>query len=440
MQTWASISMLLCIFGFFRELRPSEPFVTEFLTSDFRNITSEQLNRLVYPFGTYAVFAQLVLVFLLTDMLRYKPIIILSACAGIALFAILLWTRKIWELLIGQIFYGTFMASEVAYYTYIYAKVEKEHYQIVTGHTRAAILSGRFLAGVLAQILISTESMNYRQLHYISFGLQVVSFFVSVTLPPVKQSVYFYRIEDKKDHGRELTISTDILHIHLFILAPSEPIKGTFAWRKAFKLLMKHAISGYTNATVIKWSIWWLLATAGQLQVISYAQILWKEIKGSESVYNGGVEAAATLLGAGGALAAGSMKFSCYKYAYNLIIIVGSLVMGSLLIISSIVEDVWLAYATYVLFCVIFYFVITSAGATIATQLCDDSFGLIFGINTFLALAAQSLLTLLVATDTLGFFLNLRSQYLIYGYYYISIFILYCLWDFVENFMRRRVN
>uniref|UniRef100_A0A1A9ZR32 Thiamine transporter 2 n=1 Tax=Glossina pallidipes TaxID=7398 RepID=A0A1A9ZR32_GLOPL len=337
MQTWASISMLLCIFGFFRELRPSEPFVTEFLTSDFRNITSEQLNRLVYPFGTYAVFAQLILVFLLTDMLRYKPIIILSACAGIALFAILLWTRKIWELLIGQIFYGTFMASEVAYYTYIYAKVEKEHYQIVTGHTRAAILCGRFLAGVLAQILISTESMNYRQLHYISFGLQVVSFFVSVTLPPVKQSVYFYRIDDKEDHGRELAINA------------SEPIKGTFAWRKAFKLLMKHAISGYTNATVIKWSIWWLLATAGQLQVISYAQILWKEIKGSESTYNGGVEAAATLLGAGGALAA--------------------------------------------------------AGAKIATQLCDDSFGLIFGINTFLALAVQSLLTILVATDTLGILL-----------------------------------
>lgn len=203
---------------------------------------------------------------------------------------------------------------------------------------------------------------------------------------------------------------------------------------------MKHAISGYTNATVIKWSIWWLLATAGQLQVISYAQILWKEIKGSESTYNGGVEAAATLLGAGGALVAGSMKFSCYKYAYNLTLIIGSLIMGSFLTISSIVENVWLAYAMYVLFCVIFYFVITTAGAKIATQLCDDSFGLIFGINTFLALAVQSLLTILVATDTLGFFLNLRSQYLIYGYYYISIFILYCLWDFVEWFVRPRVN
>uniref|UniRef100_A0A1A9WZS1 Major facilitator superfamily (MFS) profile domain-containing protein n=1 Tax=Glossina brevipalpis TaxID=37001 RepID=A0A1A9WZS1_9MUSC len=425
MQTWTSISLMLCIFGFFRELRPSEPFVTEFLTSDFRNVTSEQLNRLVYPFGTYAVFAQLILVFLLTDVLRYKPIINLSALAGIALFAILLWTRSVWELLIGQVMYGTFMASEVAYYTYIYAKVEKERYQIVTGHTRAAILSGRFLAAVLAQVLVSTESMDFRQLHYISFGSQVASFFVSIALPPVKQSVYFYRINSEEDHGEELAKSH------------SKPIERKFAWRKAFKLLTKHAVSGYTNSSVIKWSVWWSLATAGQLQVISYAQILWKEIKESESVYNGGVEAIATLLGAGAALLAGLMKVPRYKYAYNLIVIIGSLILGSFLIISTIADNVWLAYVMYVLFCIIFYFVITTVGAIIATKLCDDSFGLIFGINTFLALAVQSLLTLLVASDTFGFLLNLRSQYLIYGYYYISIFILYCLWDVLEWFRKR---
>lgn len=62
------------------------------------------------------------------------------------------------------------MASEVAYYTYMYAKVEKSKYQQVTGHARAGILSGRFIAGVLAQILISFKLMNVRELNYISFG------------------------------------------------------------------------------------------------------------------------------------------------------------------------------------------------------------------------------------------------------------------------------
>lgn len=196
MQAWLRISLLLCTFGFFREMRPSEPFVVEFLTGPHRNITSEELNREIYPFGTYSVLIQLVLVFLVTDILRYKPIIVLSACAGIVLFAILLWTHTVWELLIGQLFYGTFMASEVAYYTYIYAKVDKSHYQIVSGHTRSAILCGKFLGAVLAQVLVSTESLGYLGLHYISFGSQVVSLVIALALPPVQQSIYFYKAGD----------------------------------------------------------------------------------------------------------------------------------------------------------------------------------------------------------------------------------------------------
>lgn len=62
------------------------------------------------------------------------------------------------------------MAAEVAYYTYMYAKVEKSKYQKVTGHARAAILSGRFLASVLAQLIVSFELMDLRELNYISLG------------------------------------------------------------------------------------------------------------------------------------------------------------------------------------------------------------------------------------------------------------------------------
>lgn len=62
------------------------------------------------------------------------------------------------------------MAAEVAYYTYIYAKVSKEEYQRVTGYTRASFLSGRFIGASIAQILITLDLMNVRELNYISFG------------------------------------------------------------------------------------------------------------------------------------------------------------------------------------------------------------------------------------------------------------------------------
>lgn len=62
------------------------------------------------------------------------------------------------------------MASEVAYYTYMYAKVDRSKYQRVTGHTRSAILAGRFFSAVLAQIFVTLQVMNVRELCYISFA------------------------------------------------------------------------------------------------------------------------------------------------------------------------------------------------------------------------------------------------------------------------------
>lgn len=137
MQEWLKISLILCTFGFFREFRPSEPFVTEFLSGEWRNITSDQLNRDVYPIGTYSTLGLLVIVFLITDIFRwvlmkfflslwnrkkinfrYKPIIIASACAGIIIWCLLLWTTTLLALQLVQVFYGFFMAAEVAYYTW----------------------------------------------------------------------------------------------------------------------------------------------------------------------------------------------------------------------------------------------------------------------------------------------------------------------------------
>lgn len=74
-------------------------------------------------------------------------------------------------------FYGTFMATEVAYFTYIYAKVPNNYFQQVTSHTRAAILAGRTLSGVLAQILVSLKLADYKQLNYITFGGECFLYF-----------------------------------------------------------------------------------------------------------------------------------------------------------------------------------------------------------------------------------------------------------------------
>lgn len=70
MEQWLKISLILCTFGFFREFRPSEPFVSDFLTGEWRNVTENEINFQVYPIGTYSTLVLLVFVFLVTDILR----------------------------------------------------------------------------------------------------------------------------------------------------------------------------------------------------------------------------------------------------------------------------------------------------------------------------------------------------------------------------------
>ena len=92
-----------------------------------------------------------------------------------------------------QFTYGVATSTEVAYYTYIYAKVSRRHYQRVTSFTRVAILLGRFISGILAQILISTRQMNYRQLNFLTLISVSLATMVSILIPNVSRTLYFHK-------------------------------------------------------------------------------------------------------------------------------------------------------------------------------------------------------------------------------------------------------
>lgn len=95
MQSWLKISLILSVFGFMKEFRPSEPYVTEFLLGPWRNLTDEDLSQYVYPVGTYSYLGMLFFVFIITDLCRYKPLIILMGALGIATWALLAWSRSL---------------------------------------------------------------------------------------------------------------------------------------------------------------------------------------------------------------------------------------------------------------------------------------------------------------------------------------------------------
>ena len=70
----------------------------------------------------------------------------------------------------SQFFYGLFSATEVAYYSYLYAKLDKAHYQRATSLAKAVILIGKASSGLTSQVLLHFCVMDYLELNYITLG------------------------------------------------------------------------------------------------------------------------------------------------------------------------------------------------------------------------------------------------------------------------------
>lgn len=84
------------------------------------------MNNQVLPVWTYSYLSVLVPVFLLTDWLRYKPVVIVQCVSLFITTAMLRWMKSVPAMQAMQFFYGVVTASEVAYFSYIYRSCGSE--------------------------------------------------------------------------------------------------------------------------------------------------------------------------------------------------------------------------------------------------------------------------------------------------------------------------
>lgn len=75
-----------------------------------------------------------------------------------------------------EVFYGTMIACEVAYYTYVYSKVDKKHYKVVSGHMKIACLLGRLVSALFAQLMIDNKILTVAHLNYLTLIGEIVFF------------------------------------------------------------------------------------------------------------------------------------------------------------------------------------------------------------------------------------------------------------------------
>lgn len=434
-ETWLYPTVLLCIYGFFSSLRPSEPFLTAFLMGPDKNLTEREVVNEIYPVWTYSYLILLFPVFLATDYLRYKPVLILQAASYIITYAMLLKAQGVLAIQVLEFFYGLATATEIAYYSYIYSVVEPSSYQKVTGFCRSATLLGSAVGSLIGQILFSEVHVSLLTLSIITLSSSCLAFLAPWFLPMPSKSLFFHQRErERQDNTAQELADKSEDHqskVPLGVNEDSVILKerrgGTGGLVGVLKTLGADFVKCYSCRTLLAWSVWWALTTCGYFQVVNYAQALWENILSSKDfvIYNGYVETISTLLGAFAAFSVGLVKVSWAVWG-ELALCVFSIVIALSVYVMDTVRNIWVCYTSYVIFRTAYMLLITIATYQIAANLSMKRYALVFGVNTFVALLLQTLLTVIVV-DPVGLGLDLFPQFLIYGSYFAAIAVIFLI-------------
>ncbi|XP_028810970.1 folate transporter 1 [Denticeps clupeoides] len=407
-QAWKWSVVLLCFYGFMVQLKPGEPFITPYLLSPEKNFTESQVTNEISPVLPYSYMVALVPIFLLTDYLRYKPVLILQSMSYVSIWLILLLGKTLLEMQLMEFFYGITMAARVAYSSYIFSLVPASLYQRVAGYSRSSVLLGVFTSSVMGQLCYSLGNVSYTTLSAVSLGFVIVALLQSTCLPWPKRSMFFNK-ECREEHQKLGQVKLG---------SPSGGTRST-----AFMEMLKELKNVPRVPSLRLWSIWWVLNSAGYYLVVFYVHILWNKKTENNKVYNGGVEAASNLLGAIMSFAAGYVKIRWNVWS-ELVIGVITATMGALLIVMVSTTNIWVCYLSYILFRGFYQFLVPIAIFQIASFLTKELCALVFGINTFLSTILKSTITLIVA-DKRGLALPVDSQFLVYFFYFALLTLSY---------------
>ncbi|XP_022074618.1 reduced folate transporter isoform X1 [Acanthochromis polyacanthus] len=426
-KKWKWAVIFLCFYGFMASIKPGEPFITPYLLSPEKNFTRKQVTNEITPVLTYSYMAVLVPAFLLTDLLRYKPVLIIQGISQVVIWLILFLGDTLLQMQFMEFFYGITMACRVAYSSYIFSLVSPVLYQRVAGYSRSSVLLGVFISSVLGQLCMSLGNITYSTLSVISLGFVSFGLLLSLCLPWPKRSLFFNRTKNREQ--RELTpmaAKSELDQINPKGEAPSSAASPNSAssWKDSVFVQMLVEVRNVVKKPSLRlWSLWWVFNSTGYYLVLFYVHILWSKVSDNEKVYNGGVEAASTLLSAITSFMAGYAKIRWNVWS-ELVIGVITAVQAGLLLLMGTTGNIWICYIAYVIFRSFHQFLVPIATFQIASSLTKELCALVFGINTFLGTILKSIISL-IFSDKRGLALDVHSQFMVYFIYFIILTVVY---------------
>ena len=368
----------------------------------------------IYPYFPYSYLITLIPIFLLTDLFLYKPTMLAEVLGQIGYRFTLVFTNDVSSQQAGQLAYGMASASEVAFFSYIYARLEKDQYRKLTSWTRAGTMGGRTFGYLTSQLIILAGLGTYRTLNKIAFVLPCIVLVFCILLPRVHWKVMVSRMSEARAKSNKVKKSRPLpTNYKEYIIYRARKLKSDF-------------VKIYSVGFIRKWSFWWAMTTCMSLQVSQYAQTLWGEVQqGKESPLNGFAEAGYTFTSTFAILAMNAIPINWDKWGETALVLISSIDAG-LLILYSQTGSIWVMYGCYIGYRSLYQVMITIAQWNIAKKMICESYGLVFGVNSFIALIMQSIIMFVVA-DKRGLGMKVREQYLVYAGCHLLIAVIFAV-------------
>uniref|UniRef100_A0AC35FRJ2 Uncharacterized protein n=1 Tax=Panagrolaimus sp. PS1159 TaxID=55785 RepID=A0AC35FRJ2_9BILA len=415
-REWAYfLPAIIVFYSVIKEIKIGEPFLYQYHTQVL-NYTAKTLNGEIHPYSAYMYLIAIIPIFLFTDIFLYKPVMYLEIIGQITYRFTLVFTNNLFSQQFGQGMYGIASASEIAFFSYIYGKLEKDQYQRLTSWTRAGTMAGRTGGYVVAQILILTGTGTYVLLNQVAFSFSCLALVFCFLMPRVnwRKLVERIRVEQESQKSRAKSSHTPLpISYKQYVLYRLGKLRSDF-------------VKVYSNPFICKWSFWWAITTCMSLQISLYSQTLFGQAQGADEIpLNGFADAGYTFTATVGILLLNSLPINWNKWGETALVIISTL-DAIFLYIYSTSTSAYPMYIVYIFYRSFYQVMITIAQWNIAKKMVCDSYGLVFGVNSFIALIMQSALTRIVS-DKRGLGMQVRDAFLVYASLHALIAIIFLI-------------
>ncbi|KAL7549057.1 hypothetical protein ACHAWF_012325 [Thalassiosira exigua] len=393
-SNWKYGLALLGAYGFFVEMKPSEPYLTPYLAVD-KNFPKDVINNRIYPYWTYGELVAVFFVPFLAKFITPKRLLYLETLGFLATRALLIWGTSLPAMQFMQLTYAIGTSVKSVYYCYTYLVFEKKHFDTATGFIWGAQAFGGCVSGVLGQLLVNA-GMSYLALNYISMTSVCIALFLALFVPEKKYESRIVATDSGDTSGRDNITS----------FAHGEQIPATLStsdWR------------GYVDVVAAEYmqvfylfrdsrgpmSFTWILTKCVEELVQNYASTLWYNLSDDSQSY-GTVIALYQGFGVIGALFPVIVRVLVKDEGFQSTITRALQGMASVcflasLIIMTVTDDIWVAYLAYIAAGFFYYVFITGVSCKIAEASQPSEQVLLFAANLFCAAMVSTIVTLVLS-------------------------------------------